>query len=138
MAKKIKIKDVEGDSEELAKFFAAADCRLQDYLDVKENPKVKGWMVIVAGVLFLILSILIWVLPPEYTIIIKVLTLTDLFTLIVETVLIQLYWDKGLVTVIFAIGAILVMLVAENVLTPQEALEQAEQKLENHQSKFSE
>ena len=94
-------------------------------------------MVIVAGVLFLILSILIWVLPPEYTIIIKVLTLTDLFTLIVETVLIQLYWEKGFVTGIFAIGAILVMLVAENVLTPQEALEKAEQRIENHQSSFN-
>jgi hypothetical protein len=112
MGEKIKIKEIEGDSEALASLFSTSDCSLSEYLNVKKKPKLNCRTFIGTVVLFLIVLIALWVIPLNCIVWKKILTIVSFTLAICNIMFIQLYWKNTIVTVIGGIGAICLFLIA--------------------------
>jgi hypothetical protein len=120
MGEKIKIKEIEGDSDALASFFAASDCSLGEYLNANKKPKIDRRTFIWTIVLFLIILIVLWSIPSSYIVCKKALTLISLALAGCSIIFIHLYWRTTIVTIIGSLIAISLFMVAIDAMTPEE------------------
>ena len=100
MGKKIKIKDIEGEAEELTKFFADSNCSLEDYLNPNKSPKIKVSALIVTVVVYAILACVLFCLPKEHIIMTKILTIICFMLAGVSVIFTHLYWRNTTATII--------------------------------------
>lgn len=131
MGKKIKIKDIEGEAEELTKFFADSNCSLEDYLNPNKSPKIKVSALIVIVVVYAILACVLFCLPKEYIIVTKILTIICFMLAGVSVILTHLYWRNTTATIIAGAVFFLLYLVAIEVISPAEAGLNVKDKIEN-------
>lgn len=131
MGKKIKIKDIEGEAEELTKFFADSNCSLEDYLNPNKSPKIKVSALIVTVVVYAILACLLFCLPKEHIIMTKILTIICFMLAGVSVIFTHLYWRNTTATIIAGAVFFLLYLVAIEVISPAEAGLNVKDKIEN-------
>lgn len=131
MGKKIKIKDIEGEAEELTKFFADSNCSLEDYLNPNKSPKIKISALIVTVVVYAILACVLFCLPKEYIIVTKILTIICFMLAGVSVIFTHLYWRNTTATIIAGAVFFLLYLVAIEVISPAEAGLNVKDKIEN-------
>ena len=131
MGKKIKIKDIEGEAEELTKFFADSNCSLEDYLNPNKSPKIKVSALIVTVVVYAILACVLFCLPKEYIIVTKILTIICFMLAGVSVIFTHLYWRNTTATIIAGAVFFLLYLVANEVISPAEAGLNVKDKIEN-------
>ena len=131
MGKKIKIKDIEGEAEELTKFFADSNCSLKDYLNPNKSPKIKVSALIVIVVVYAILACVLFCLPKEYIIVTKILTIICFMLAGVSVIFTHLYWRNTTATIIAGAVFFLLYLVAIEVISPAEAGLNVKDKIEN-------
>lgn len=131
MGKKIKIKDIEGEAEELTKFFADSNCSLEDYLNPNKSPKIKVSVLIVTVVVYAILACVLFCLPKEHIIMTKILTIICFMLAGVSVIFTHLYWRNTTATIIAGAVFFLLYLVAIEVISPAEAGLNVKDKIEN-------
>lgn len=121
MGEKIKIKEIEGDSDALASFFASSDCSLGEYLNANKKPNI-DWRIL-AGTVFVFLIVLsvLWTIPSENIVCKKTLTIFSLALVGCTTVFIHLFWRNIIVTFIGGLISICLFMVAIDAITPEEA-----------------
>lgn len=128
MAKgKIKVKDIEGDSEQIKNLFKDSGFDLNSYLNVRPLLKIHIAYVIISSVLFFSLTCLIWinVFNADWT---KIATLGSILLLGVTLILVHYKYAMPSITWIsFGIGLCLILL-ALNVYTPKELMKRLEEK----------
>lgn len=134
MGKKIKIKDIEGEAEELTKFFADSNCSLEDYLNPNKSPKIKVSALIVIVVVYAIFACVLFCLPKEHIIMTKILTIICFMLAGVSLILTHLYWRNTTTTIIAGSVFFLIYLVAIEVISPAEAGLNVKDKIENMSS----
>lgn len=134
MGKKIKIKDIEGEAEELTKFFADSNCSLEDYLNPNKSPKIKVSALIVIVVVYTIFACVLFCLPKEHIIMTKILTIICFMLAGVSVIFTHLYWRNTTTTIIAGAVFFLIYLVAIEVISPAEAGLNVKDKIENMSS----
>lgn len=134
MGKKIKIKDIEGEAEELTKFFADSNCSLEDYLNPNKSPKIKVSALIVIVVVYTIFACVLFCLPKEHIIMTKILTIMCFMLAGVSVIFTHLYWRNTTTTIIAGAVFFLIYLVAIEVISPAEAGLNVKDKIENMSS----
>lgn len=134
MGKKIKIKDIEGEAEELTKFFADSNCSLEDYLNPNKSPKIKVSVLIVIVVVYVIFACVLFCLPKEHIIMTKILTIICFMLAGVSVIFTHLYWRNTTATILAGAVSFLIYLVAIEVISPAEAGLNVKDKIENMSS----
>lgn len=121
----IKIKDIEGEAEDILRLFRDGD--LSSYIGVDRTSRhVSNWWIFGAAFAFFILSCCIWtsVIPGVWN---KVAILGEFVFGFVVVVLVQYNFKNWKITVITAIACLALISVALGVFTPQEAVKNIEQ-----------
>lgn len=121
MGEKIRLKDLEGDSDEIAKIFNSSGCSLSDYLNISRTVDIKDWHYWGAIVGFFIASLLVWTVPMEFQIWRKLLVIVQLIVMAVCVGLTHMRYKAKLITAISIFFGALIVLITLNVLTPQQA-----------------
>ena len=129
--KKIKIKDIEGEAEELTKFFADYNCSLEDYLNPNKSPKIKVAALIVTVSIYIIVACVLFCLPKEDMIVTKILTVICFVLAGISVIFSHLYWRNTIATIIAGAVSIGLYLVAIEVISPAEAGINVKDKIEN-------
>lgn len=121
MGEKIKIKEIEGDSDALASFFAASDCSLGEYLNANKRPKIDYRLLIGEVILFLVFLSILWSIPSSNIVCKKICTIVSLALVGCTAIFIHLYWRNTLVTIIGGLISVCLFMVAIDAMTPEEA-----------------
>lgn len=125
---KIKIRDIEGDADEIKNLFKDLGCDLNSYISTTPiKTRVSANWLFILGAAFFVLTCVIWcnLFNPSWT---KVSILGLLLLLGLICVIVHHNHDKWAITVIpFATGLCLI-LVCLNVYTPQELAKRLESK----------
>lgn len=130
MGEKIKIKEIEGDSDALATFFESSDCSLGEYLNANKRPRIKLSILIMTTLAFVIISCLLWSLPVHHIICRKIFTIINFALFGATTIFLHLYWRNYFVTCIGAIIGICLFGISIDAITPQEAAQTVNDRLE--------
>lgn len=124
---KIKIKDIEGDANEITNLFKDLGCDINSYLNTSPTKdKIPNYWLIILGVTLFILSCCVWcdLFSPAWT---KV-SILGLFLLLGLIVFIVHYtYEKWPITLIPSITGLCLILVSLNVYTPQELAKRLEE-----------
>lgn len=128
---RLKIKDIEGETEELTKFFADSNCSLEEYLNPNKTPKINVAVLIVTVVVYAILACVLFCLPKEHVIMTKVLTIICFMLAGVSVIFTHLYWRNTTATIIAGAVFFGLYLVAIEVISPAEAGLNVKDKIEN-------
>lgn len=121
MGEKIRLKDLEGDSEEITKVFNNAGCSLSDYLNISKRVDIKDGHYFCAILGFVLVSILTWTAPLEYLVVRKVLWIMQLAVMAVTVALTHMKFKAKTITGIALFFCAIIMLVTMDVLSPQDA-----------------
>lgn len=121
MGKKIRIGDIEGDSDALTSFFATSDCSLGEYLNANKRPKMDCRLLIGEVILFLIFLSILWSTPSSSIVCKKICILVSLALVGCTPMFIHLYWRNRTVTIIGAVTSFVLFMVALDAMTPEEA-----------------
>ena len=97
---RLKIKDIEGETEELTKFFADSNCSLEEYLNPNKTPKINVAVLIVTMVVYVIFACVLFCLPKEHIIMTKVLTIICFMLAGLSVIFTHLYWRNTTATII--------------------------------------
>ena len=89
---KIKIKDIEGETDELVKIFSNSDCSLADYLNANKKPQINGVLFLVFVIIYIILACVLFCLPPKHELIINVLKILSFPFAGITILFTHLYW----------------------------------------------
>ena len=135
MGEKIKIKDVEGDSDALASLFAASDCSLGEYLNASKKRKIKPYILIGTFVIFLICLCILWSISSDNIVCKKIFTIIDLALGGCTTIFIHLYWRNITTTIIGGVVSTCLFLVAVDAITPKDAGQTIKNSIEQIQLK---
>lgn len=135
MGEKIKIKDIEGDSDALASLFAASDCSLGEYLNANKKPKIDYRIFIGTVIIFIIFLSILWVIPSTNEICKKIFTILSLALAGCTTIFIHLYWRNIVATIIGGIISVCLFMVAIDAMTPKEAGQTISNSIEQIQQK---
>ncbi len=128
---RIKVKDIEGDAAELTKFFADANCSLDDYINPNKSPKINVVTLVVAVVVYVFLACVLFCLPKESVILIKILTVICFVLAGITVIFTHLYWRNTMATIIAGLVSIGLYLVAIEVISPAEAGLNVKDKIES-------
>ncbi|MBR5327101.1 MAG: hypothetical protein IKV31_01030 [Paludibacteraceae bacterium] len=128
---RLKIKDIEGETEELTKFFADSNCSLEEYLNPNKTPKINVAVLIVTMVVYVIFACVLFCLPKEHIIMTKVLTIICFMLAGLSVIFTHLYWRNTTATIIAGAVFFLLYLVAIEVISPAEAGLNVKDKIEN-------
>lgn len=121
MGEKIRLKELEGDSDEIAKILNNSGCSLSDYLNISRQVDIKNlhyWGCLIG---FVIVSILVWTAPLEYLIWRKVLYILQLAIMALCVCLTHMRFKAKMITMIAFVFGTLIMLVTLDVFSPQDA-----------------
>jgi hypothetical protein len=127
MGEKIKIRDIEGDSEEVIRLFNSADCSLSEYLSAHKPTKIPFKAICGVVFVFFLLNCALWILSNDYPSVRKVLILASFILGGGGTIMSHMNWKNPVVTTITAITALLVICVSMDVYTPEQAVKKVEQ-----------
>ena len=94
MGEKIKIKDIEGDSEEVIRLFSSSDCSLSEYLNANKPIKIPLIAIGILVVVFFIINCVLWILPMEYEATRKILILASFLLGGIGTIMVHMNWKK--------------------------------------------
>lgn len=131
---KIKIRDIEGSSEEVINFFKKTDLDIGDYMNSAKNIKIPFCAIVIASILFVVLLCIITVLDDDVKIK-KILVIISVAVAFVNTALVYMSWKNKTLTGIIALGEISIFAMSLNVYTPKEIVKKAEtqiEKMSNH------
>ena len=120
MGEKLKIKDIEGDSEALTTFFASTDCSLAEYLNARKKPQIKVTVLACTVILYLIFTSLNWCIPDDYIVFKRILTVTGFALFGACSIFIHLYWNENIVTAIGIGVGIVLFALSLGVMSPDE------------------
>lgn len=126
MGEKIKIKDIEGDSEEVIRLFSSSDCSLSEYLNANKPIKIPLIAIGILVVVFFIINYVLWILPMEYEATRKILILASFLLGGIGTIMVHMNWKNFVITFVTAITALLVLTISMNIYTPEEAAKKVE------------
>lgn len=121
----VKIKDIEGEAEDIQRLFRAGD--LSSYIGVDRTSKrVSNWWLFGTAFGFFILSCCIWtnVIPGAWN---KVAILGDFLFGFVVVELVHYNFKNWVITVITTVACLALISVALGAITPQEAVKNIEQ-----------
>lgn len=130
----MKFKDFEGSYDEINNFFQNNGLNLSNYLNIKDEPENKKadrrWIFLLIG-LFIIFNISNCKLEQnsEYYIPVSILTLGSLGCLIA---IVQLNYEKWIVSTIAGVCGLLMMVISFKILTPQETVKVVKDKSEQY------
>lgn len=128
---KIKIKDIEGETDELVKIFSNSDCSLADYLNANKKPQINGVLFLVFVIIYIILACVLFCLPPKHELIINVLKILSFPFAGITILFTHLYWRNITATVIAGLVSMCFYLVSIGTMSPEEAGLKINQKIEN-------
>lgn len=126
MGEKIKIKDIEGDSEEVIRLFSSSDCSLSEYLNANKPIKIPLIAIGILVVVVFIINCVLWILPMEYEATRKILILASFLLGGIGTIMAHMNWKNFVITFVTAITALLVLTISMNIYTPEEAAKKVE------------
>lgn len=121
MGEKIRLKDLEGDSDELAKVFNSAGCSLSDYLNISKKVDIKDWHYWGTVVGFVLVSILVWTAPMEYMVWRKLLVIMQLAVMAICICLTHMRYKAKMITAIVTFFGTMILLITLDIITPQQA-----------------
>ena len=130
MGEKIKIRDIEGDSDALASFFKSSDCSLAEYLNIKKKPKIKLYGLGISILVFVVISCVLWSLPAEVMIWRKTLTIINFVSYAGAVICLHLYVRNVWLTMIGVVIGLCVLGMSTNVMTTQDAVKKVEHTIE--------
>lgn len=129
MGTKLKIKDIEGDSDAITELFKASDCQLSDYLELDNRHNISFGSLLVCITLFTISSITLWLIPDNGLKIWKVLFIFNLVSLGASIIAIQKFFKEKFITVIAITVGIVIVSLSINLITPKEAVQKIDDTL---------
>jgi hypothetical protein len=125
---KLRIKDIEGDADEIKNLFKDLGCDLNSYINTTpvKNSIPNYWLVILVPVFF-ILTCLVWcdIFNPTWT---KVSVLGLFLLLGLITLIVHHNHDRWPITIIQFFAGFSLILLSLNVYTPQELAKRIEDK----------
>lgn len=121
MGEKIRLKDLEDDSDAIAKIFNSSGCSLSDYLNISKKVDIKDWHYWSAVIGFVIVSILVWTAPLEYLVWRKILLVVQIATMALCICLTHMRFKAKIITAIATFFGAIIILITLDVFTPQEA-----------------
>ena len=127
MAKKIKIKDLEGDADEIKNLLKDFGCDLNTYINTQPiTKKIPDFWLYILIPLFLIVSCLIWVdvLNSTWT---KVITLFLFLNLGFIVLIVHYNYNKTAISIITFLIGLCLSLICLNVYTPKEITKKIEE-----------
>lgn len=133
---KIKIRDIEGDADEIKNLFKDLGCDLNSYISTTPiKNKIPHYWLFILGAVFFILSCLIWcdIFNSSIT---KIATLGLFLLLGLISVIVHYNHDKWTITAIPVVTGICLILICLNVYTPTEIAKKLEKEATeklNHQ-----
>lgn len=132
----MKIKDLEGSPEELNNFFQNNGLNLTDYLNINAEKKANHVWIYVLVPLFIISNIIICQLEQSHQLFIptSIITLGFLGGLVA---IIQLNYEKSIVSTIVGFAGLLIMVISFKILSPKETIKIVKDKSEKYIDKDS-
>lgn len=125
---KIKIRDIEGDADEIKNLFKDLGCDLNSYISTTPiKSRIPTYWLFILGAVFFILTCIIWcdISSPSWT---KV-SILGLFLLLGSiSFIVHHNHDKWAITAIPIVTGLCLILVCLNVYTPQELAKRLENK----------
>jgi hypothetical protein len=125
---KIKIRDIEGDADEIKNLFKDLGCDLNSYISTTPiKTKIPTYWLFILGAAFFILTCIIWcdLFNPSWT---KVSILALFLLLGLISFIVHHNHDKWAITAIPLVTGLCLILVCLNVYTPQELAKRLENK----------
>jgi len=125
---KIKIRDIEGDVDEIKNLFKDLGCDLNSYINTTPiKTKISTYWLLILGATFFILTCIIWcdLFNPTWT---KVSILALFLLLGLISFIVHHNQDKWAITAIPLVTGLCLILVCLNVYTPQELAKRLENK----------
>jgi uncharacterized membrane protein HdeD (DUF308 family) len=125
---KIKIRDIEGDADEIKNLFKDLGCDLNSYISTTPiKSKIPTYWIFILGASFFILTCIIWcdLFSPSWT---KVSILGLFLLLGLISYIVHNNHDKWSITSIPIVTGLCLILVCLNVYTPQELAKKLEDK----------
>lgn len=135
MGEKIKIKDIEGDSDALISVFQATDCNLNKYLNPEHRYEIPFWVLILVFCLFVIISCVLLFTTEDCIPLRNILSIICLSLAGCTSVVVHIYWRNKTATTIATIFLISVFFLAIGATTPNEVGETILQNFESHMQK---
>lgn len=123
MGEKIRIKDIEGDSDALKTLFESLDCSLADYLNVPRRSKKDNWILPISAIFYIVFLCVLWNIPATNDAIIFRNCLAIISFTFAGCVIIYSYlcWKNIVATIICALFVIFLYKMAIGSTTPEEA-----------------
>lgn len=123
MGEKIRIKDIEGDSDALKTLFESLDCSLADYLSAPRKSKNDNLILSSFAILYIILLCILWNIPAtDDAIVLRNCLIIISFAFAgCVTIYSYLYWKNIVATIICALFVIFLYKMAIGSTTPAEA-----------------
>jgi FtsH-binding integral membrane protein len=133
----MKIKDLEGSPEELNNFFHNNGLNLTDYLNINSEKRADKLWIYILVPLFIICNITICQFEQSHKFFIPI-TIITLGVLGGLVAIIQLNYEKSIVSTIVAIAGLLIMVVSFKILSPKETIKIVKDKSEKYLETHSE
>ena len=129
MGKKIKIKDLECDSEALDNLLKMSNVSIADYLNIYKNPQIDIIILLIIIAISVIIVSALWIIPYEHVNIRKVLILLSILFLGCCVVCVHLIWRSRMVTAISFLIVFCLFLVSIDAITPADAANRIMEKI---------
>lgn len=130
MGERIKIKEMEGDSDALKKIFEDSDCSLAEYLNIPKKSKIYYWILFISFVLFVISLCFLWNMPKEYVVYRKILELISFIFIGCVAIFVHLCWKNFVVTSLSVLFAVFSFLIALDAISPERAAKEIGDRIE--------
>lgn len=96
------------------------------------NDRIKWWIILVVSIIYAIDVTALWIIPEKHIILEKILIVTSLLFGTFNAILVYMYSNKGIVTLIAVVGMLLVFMLAINAMSPLEFTEEASKILKDN------
>jgi len=95
-----------------------------DFLNTPTRFQPKIWALICFIVVFAVISVLLWTIVDMSQGIYKTLIIINLILTIIITIIVQLRFDKWIVTVVTFLGSLIILSVSLDYVTPKDAIDE--------------
>lgn len=126
MGERIKIKDIEGDSEDIRDLFLSNNCNLAEYLEIPNHISFNLRWLIGCVCLYIVVLCILWNIPSDYIICYKILMLLSIALAVLSVVLVHAKYKNYALSFIAIIGVLILYLIAANIYTPEEVAKKIE------------